>query len=57
VPLAWITASDCKPKASARAILCNAGQANAATGAQGWLDVLKVMLLGQVLKIPAESIH
>jgi glutamate N-acetyltransferase/amino-acid N-acetyltransferase len=44
-------------KASARAILCNAGQANAATGAQGWLDVLESsMLLGQVLNIPAESI-
>ena len=25
-------------KASARAILCNAGQANAATGTQGWSD-------------------
>jgi len=47
VPLAWITAaSDCKP-ASARAILCNAGQANS-NGAQGWLDVLEsAMLLGQ----------
>lgn len=27
-------------KASARAILCNAGQANAATGEQGWQDAL-----------------
>jgi len=44
-------------KASARAILCNAGQANAATGAQGWLDALKsAMLLGQALNIPGESI-
>lgn len=44
-------------KTSARAILCNAGQANAATGAQGWLDALEsATLLGQVLNIPAESI-
>lgn len=44
-------------KASARAILCNAGQANAATGAQGWLDALEsAMLLGQALNIPAESV-
>ncbi len=44
-------------KTSARAILCNAGQANAATGAQGWLDALEsAMLLGQALSIPAESI-
>jgi glutamate N-acetyltransferase/amino-acid N-acetyltransferase len=32
-------------KASARAILCNAGQANAATGEQGWRDALKVLKL------------
>lgn len=44
-------------KASARAILCNAGQANAATGSQGWLDVLEsAMLLGQALGVPSESI-
>lgn len=44
-------------KASARAILCNAGQANAATGAQGWLDALEsAMLLGQALNISSESI-
>ena len=44
-------------KASARAILCNAGQANAATGNQGWLDALETaMLLGQALNIPAESV-
>lgn len=44
-------------KASARAILCNAGQANAATGAQGWLDALEsAMLLGQALNIPGEFI-
>ena len=28
-------------KPSARAILCNAGQANAATGSQGWLNALR----------------
>ena len=44
-------------KASAHAILCNAGQANAATGSQGWLDALEcAMLLGQTLNIPAESV-
>ena len=44
-------------KTSARAILCNAGQANAATGAQGWIDAQEsAMLLGQALNISAESI-
>lgn len=44
-------------KPSARAILCNAGQANAATGSQGWLNALEsAMLLGQALGIPSESI-
>lgn len=44
-------------KASARAILCNAGQANAATGAEGWIDALEsAMLLGQTLNIPSESV-
>ncbi len=44
-------------KPNARAILCNAGQANAATGSQGWLDALEcAMLLGQVLNIPADSV-
>jgi len=44
-------------KASARAILCNAGQANAATGDQGWADALEsAQLLGQALNIPPESI-
>ncbi len=44
-------------KPSARAILCNAGQANAATGSQGWLDALEsAMLLGQALGIPSESV-
>ncbi len=44
-------------KASARAILCNAGQANAATGAQGWADALEsAQVLGQALNIPPEYI-
>ena len=44
-------------KASARAILCNAGQANAATGEQGLRDALEsAQLLGEALKIPPESI-
>jgi glutamate N-acetyltransferase / amino-acid N-acetyltransferase len=44
-------------KASARAILCNAGQANAATGDLGWQDALEsARLLGETLNIPPESI-
>lgn len=44
-------------KSSARAILCNAGQANASTGSQGWLDTLEsAMLLGQALNIPSEAV-
>jgi len=44
-------------KHSARAILCNAGQANAATGSQGWLDALEsAMQLGQALSISSESV-
>jgi glutamate N-acetyltransferase/amino-acid N-acetyltransferase len=44
-------------KASARAILCNAGQANAATGEQGWQDAIEsAEALSQVLSIPAEAI-
>jgi glutamate N-acetyltransferase/amino-acid N-acetyltransferase len=44
-------------KASARAILCNAGQANAATGEQGWQDALEsAQLAGQALNFPADSI-
>lgn len=44
-------------KASARAILVNAGQANAATGEQGWQDALtSANALGQALNVPAESI-
>jgi glutamate N-acetyltransferase / amino-acid N-acetyltransferase len=44
-------------KHSARAILCNAGQANAATGDQGWADALEsAKLLGEALNIDPESI-
>ncbi|MEO1374177.1 MAG: bifunctional ornithine acetyltransferase/N-acetylglutamate synthase [Cyanobacteria bacterium J06635_10] len=41
----------------ARAILCNAGQANASTGNQGWLDALEsAMMLGQALNISSDSV-
>ena len=44
-------------KHSARAILCNAGQANAATGEKGWLDAeLSARMLGEALSISPESI-
>lgn len=44
-------------KASARAILVNAGQANAATGEQGWRDALEsAKALGQSLNIPDDLI-
>ncbi len=44
-------------KASARAILCNAGHANAATGTQGWQDALEsARLLGEALNISPDSI-
>ncbi|WP_036479909.1 bifunctional ornithine acetyltransferase/N-acetylglutamate synthase [Myxosarcina sp. GI1] len=44
-------------KASARAILCNAGQANAATGEAGWKDArLCAELLGRELNIAEDSI-
>ena len=44
-------------KQSARAILCNAGQANAATGTLGWQDAIdSAHALSQVLHVPAESI-
>jgi glutamate N-acetyltransferase/amino-acid N-acetyltransferase len=44
-------------KASARAILCNAGQANAATGDRGWEDALEsARLLGEALMIPPDLI-
>ncbi|MBD2073309.1 bifunctional ornithine acetyltransferase/N-acetylglutamate synthase [Phormidium sp. FACHB-592] len=44
-------------KAGAHAILCNAGQANAATGAFGWDDALECAnALSQALGVPSESI-
>jgi glutamate N-acetyltransferase/amino-acid N-acetyltransferase len=44
-------------KPSAKAILCNAGQANAATGDQGWADAVEsARVLGQALNVPSESI-
>ncbi|MEB3336430.1 MAG: bifunctional ornithine acetyltransferase/N-acetylglutamate synthase [Leptolyngbyaceae bacterium] len=44
-------------KPSAKAILCNAGQANAATGAQGLADALEsANALAQVLNIDPDSI-
>lgn len=44
-------------KHSARAILCNAGQANAATGNDGWIDALESgMTIAQALNIPSESV-
>ncbi|PSO50692.1 MAG: arginine biosynthesis bifunctional protein ArgJ [Cyanobacteria bacterium SW_9_44_58] len=43
--------------ASAQAILCNAGQANAATGQQGWQDAVEsVHLLAQQLKLDPEAV-
>ena len=42
---------------SARAILCNAGQANAATGSQGWIDAIEsAQLLAQVLNISSDAV-
>ncbi|MBP0016847.1 MAG: bifunctional ornithine acetyltransferase/N-acetylglutamate synthase [Cyanobacteria bacterium SBLK] len=44
-------------KAVARAILCNAGQANAATGEQGWQDALETArLIGENLNIDSEAV-
>ncbi|MBD2577440.1 bifunctional ornithine acetyltransferase/N-acetylglutamate synthase [Oscillatoria sp. FACHB-1406] len=44
-------------KASARAILCNAGQANAATGEQGWQDAIETaQLLANELNISPDEI-
>ena len=44
-------------KASARAILCNAGQANAATGEPGWEDAIaSANLLGEELNISPDAI-
>jgi len=44
-------------KPSARAILCNAGQANAATGTQGWTDARESAdLMAQALGIEADAV-
>ena len=44
-------------KTSARAILCNSGQANAATGEQGWQDARETaQLLAQALKIEPDEV-
>ncbi|MEM8828792.1 MAG: bifunctional ornithine acetyltransferase/N-acetylglutamate synthase [Cyanobacteria bacterium P01_G01_bin.19] len=44
-------------KASARAILCNAGQANAATGEPGWEDAIEsAKLVAQELNIPSDAV-
>lgn len=44
-------------KASARAILCNAGQANAATGEEGWSDAQEsARLLAQELNIDPQAV-
>lgn len=44
-------------KLGARAIFCNSGQANAATGEQGWQDVLtSANAIAEALKIPADSV-
>lgn len=44
-------------KPNARAVLCNAGQANAATGEGGWADVREsVQLVGEALGISPEAV-
>jgi glutamate N-acetyltransferase/amino-acid N-acetyltransferase len=44
-------------KPSARAILCNAGQANAATGEQGWEDAMdSAQCLAQALNVAPEAV-
>lgn len=44
-------------KGSAQAILCNAGQANAATGSQGWIDAIEsAQSLAQALNISSDAI-
>ena len=44
-------------KASARAILCNAGQANAATGEPGWSDAIEsAELLAQELNVSPNAV-
>jgi glutamate N-acetyltransferase/amino-acid N-acetyltransferase len=46
-----------KSKQAAQAILINAGQANAATGAQGWADAVEsAELLANALNIPPELV-
>ena len=46
-----------RQKPAAHAILCNAGQANAATGAQGWADALEsAQLLAEAIGFPSESV-
>jgi glutamate N-acetyltransferase / amino-acid N-acetyltransferase len=46
---------DAKP--SARAILCNSGQANAATGEQGWQDAIaSAVAVANHLNIPADMV-
>jgi glutamate N-acetyltransferase/amino-acid N-acetyltransferase len=44
-------------KASARAVLVNAGQANAGTGKQGWDDAVECAeLVGEALNLSSESV-
>lgn len=44
-------------KPAARAILCNAGQANAATGTEGWVDAVEsAQLVGQRLGIASDLV-
>lgn len=44
-------------KQTARAILCNSGQANAATGAQGWADAIEsAELMADALAISPDSV-
>jgi glutamate N-acetyltransferase / amino-acid N-acetyltransferase len=44
-------------KPAARAVLCNSGQANAATGSQGWKDAIDCAeSLAQILAIPPETV-
>ncbi|WP_017652979.1 bifunctional ornithine acetyltransferase/N-acetylglutamate synthase [Fortiea contorta] len=44
-------------KQGARAILCNAGQANAATGTQGWFDAQEsAIAIAQALNVSSDSI-
>lgn len=46
-----------KEQATAQAILCNAGQANASTGRQGWANTVEsAQLVAKALKIPESSV-